>query len=208
VTAKKFQFWYNQSVIKTTLVVIACLLALIGNIPYLLDVIKGRVKPHPYTWFIWTIVSCVVFFGQLAKGAGIAVIATGISEVFTLIIFLFSLKYGFKNPPKEDKYFMAFALLGLIPWILTKDPTISVIIVVLIDLIAFVPTLRKTYYFPKSETPLLYGSNVLRHSLILATLSSYNIATMFHSISMILTNSVMVIFMKTNKIKKHMYGKS
>jgi hypothetical protein len=98
--------------------------------------------------------------------------------------------------------------LGLIPWILTKDPTISVIIVVLIDLIAFVPTLRKTYYFPKSETPLLYGSNVLRHSLILATLSSYNIATMFHSISMILTNSVMVIFMKTNKIKKHMYGKS
>lgn len=186
---------------KVILVVIASLLALAGNIPYLIDVIKGRVRPHPYTWFVWTIVSCVVFFGQLAKGAGIAAIATGVSEIFTLIIFLFSLKYGFKNPPKTDKYFLALALLGLIPWMLTKDPTISVIIVVVIDLIAFIPTLRKTFCFPKSETPLLYGSNVLRHSLILATLGAYNIATMLHSISMILTNSMMVIFIKTCKDK-------
>ncbi|MES2087826.1 MAG: hypothetical protein V4467_02425 [Patescibacteria group bacterium] len=188
--------------IKISLVVIACLLALLGNIPYVLDVVKGRVKPHPYTWFVWTIVSCVVFFGQLAKGGGIAVIATGVSEIFTIIIFLLSLKYGFKNPPKVDNYFLVFALLGLIPWFITKDPTISVITVVSIDLIAFIPTLRKTYCFPKSETPLLYGSNVLRHFLILATLGSYNVATMLHSISMIVTNSIMVIFIKTCKEKE------
>lgn len=185
--------------IKETLVVIASILALVGNIPYLLNVIKGRVKPHPYTWFIWTIVSFVVFFGQIAKGAGIGAIPTAVSEIFTLIIFLFSIKYGFKNPPKIDKYFLALAILGLIPWILTKDPTISVIVVVLIDLIAFIPTLRKTYCHPKSETSLLYGTNVLRHFLALGALGSYNIATMLHSIAMIVTNSIMVIFVKTCK---------
>lgn len=184
------------------LVVVASLLALVGNIPYLVDVVKGRVKPHPYTWFIWTIVSCVVFFGQVAKGAGIGAIPTLVSEIFTLIIFLFSLKYGFKNPPKSDKYFLIIALLGLIPWILTKDPTISIIIVVSIDLIAFIPTLRKTYYHPKSEGPLLYGTNVLRHSLALGALGSYNIATMLHSIVMIVTNSIMVIFIKRRKEQK------
>jgi len=189
-------------VIKIILVVIASLLAIVGNIHYLRDVIKGRVKPHPYTWFIWTIVSCVVFFGQVAKGAGIGAIPTAFAEVFTVIIFLYSLKYGFKNPPRIDKYFLALALLGLIPWFITKDPTISVIIVVLIDLVAFVPTLHKTYFHSQSETPILYGSNVLRHSLIISTLGAYNIATMLHSISMIITNSIMVIFMKTCKDKK------
>ncbi len=184
------------------LVVSASILALVGNIPYLSDVIKGRVKPHPYTWFVWTIVSCVVFFGQLAKGAGIGAIPTAVSEVFTVVIFILSIKYGFKNPPRRDKYFLALALLGLIPWIITKDPTLSVIIVVLIDLIAFIPTLSKTYNQPKSETALLYGINVLRHSLILGALGAYNIATTLHSISMIITNSVMVIFIKIRERKE------
>lgn len=187
--------------IKEILVIIASLLAIAGNIPYLMDVIKGRVKPHPYTWFLWTIVSFVVFFGQLAKGAGIGAIPTAASEIFTLIIFLLSIRHGFKNPPKTDKYFLLIALCGLIPWYITKDPTISVVIVVTIDLIAFIPTLRKTYCHPKSETPLLYGSNVLRHSLILSTLGAYNLATMLHSISMIITNSIMVIFIKKCKEK-------
>lgn len=186
---------------KEILVVAASLLALVGNIPYLLDVVKGKVKPHPYTWFIWTVVSFVVFFGQVIKGAGIGAIPTAVSEIFTLIIFLFSIKYGFKNPPKEDKYFLILALVGLIPWFITKDPTLSVITVVSIDLIAFIPTFRKTYCHPKSEAPLLYATNVLRHSLALGALGSYNIATMLHSIVMIITNSVMVIFIKTCKEK-------
>jgi hypothetical protein len=33
--------------LKTTLAVIASLLAFVGNIPYLVDVIKQKVKPHP-----------------------------------------------------------------------------------------------------------------------------------------------------------------
>ncbi len=185
------------------LVVGASLLAVVGNIPYLIDVVKNKVKPHPYTWFVWSIVSCVVFFGQVAKGAGMGAIPTLVSEIFTIIIFLFSLKYGFKNPPKMHKYFLGLALLGLIPWFLTKDPTISVIVVVFIDLIAFLPTLHKTYCYPKSETSLLYGSNVLRHSLILGTLGAYNIATMLHSISMIITNSLMIFFIKTCKETKN-----
>lgn len=186
---------------KEILVILASVLVLVGNIPYLRDVVKGKVKPHPYTWLVWTIVSCVIFFGQLAKGAGIGAIPTAVSELFTIIIFLFSLKYGFKNPPKSDKYFLALGILGIIPWIITKDPTISVIIVVSIDLIAFIPTFRKTYCHPKSETPLLYGTNVLRHSLVLGSLGAYNIATMLHSIAMIITNSIMVIFIKTCKEK-------
>jgi hypothetical protein len=149
---------------------------------------------------IWSIVSCVIFFGQVAKGAGIGAIPTAASEVFTILIFFFSLKNGFKHIRKVDHVFLALALLGLVPWALTKDPTISVIIVVAIDLIAFMPTLRKTYKYPKTETPLLYIMNVLRHTLMLFSLQAYNIATMLHSFSMIITNTIMTLFiLRKNK---------
>ena len=187
---------------KETLAVIAALLAIAGNLPYLWDILKERVKPHPYTWLVWSMVSGIIFFGQVAKGAGIGALPTAASEIFTIIIFLFSLKYGFKGITKTDTTFLLLALAGIIPWILTNDPTLSVIIAVGIDLIAFAPTIRKTWLHPPTETPVLYGSNVLRHILALFSLQAYNIATTLHSVAMVTANTLMVILILARKSKK------
>lgn len=194
---------YSEAM-KEIIAIIAAVLAFVGNISYLKDMFKGKVHPHPYTWFIWSIVSMTTFFGGLAKGAGIGALPTGIAEGFTIIIFLFSLKYLFQgkagNIRRIDNYFLVAALVGLIPWVLTKDPTISVVIVVLIDIVAFIPTLRKTWIAPNTERPLLYQMNVLRHILTLLSLGAYNIATTFHSIAMICTNTVMTFFILRKKV--------
>ena len=187
--------------LKEILASIAALLAIAGNLPYLWDILRARVRPHAYTWFVWTVVTGIVFFGQVAKGAGIGALPTAASELFTLIIFLLSLKYGFKGITKVDTIFLVLALLGIGLWILTDDPTWSVIIAVGIDLIAFVPTLRKTWTYPSTETPILYSSNVLRHILALFSLQTYNIATTLHSIAMIITNSLMALFILFRKEK-------
>ncbi len=101
------------------------------------------------------------------------------------------MRYGFRNIVRRDTYFLIIALLGIIPWLLTKDPTISVIVVVAIDLTAFMPTIRKTSRYPHTETPVLYSMNVLRHILTLLSLQTYNIATTLHSIAMIIANTIM-----------------
>lgn len=184
---------------KETIAIIAAALAIVGNVPYLRDIVKKRVEPHPYTWLVWSVVSCIIFFGQVAKGAGVGAIPTAASEIFTVIIFFFSLQYGFRQVRKIDTIFLVIALLGIIPWVLTKDPTISVIIAVGIDLTAFIPTIRKTWATPRTETPLLYGMNVLRHILMLFSLEAYNLATMLHSIAMITTNTLMTVIIIRNK---------
>jgi hypothetical protein len=140
------------------------------------------------------------FLGGLAKGAGIGALPTGVAEGFTVLIFLFSLKYLWKGGAGEirpiDHVFLVVCLLGLVPWAFTQDPTISVVIVVLIDIVAFIPTLRKTWQHPETERPTLYAMNVARHILTLFSLQSYNIATTFHSIAMICTNTLMTLIVK------------
>lgn len=189
-----------MSDIKLVIAIIASILAFVGNISYLKDVFKGKIQPHPYTWFIWSIVSMTTFFGGLVKGAGVGILPTEIAEGFTIIIFLYSLKYAFfgkvRYIRKIDNYFLVIALLGLIPWALTKDPTISVIIVVLIDITAFIPTIRKTWAHPETERPRLYEMNTARHMLTLLSLQAYNVATVFHSIAMICTNTIMTVLIK------------
>ncbi len=184
---------------KETIATIAALLAIAGNVPYLIDVFRKKITPHSYTWLIWSIVSGTIFFGQIAKGAGVGAIPTGASEIFTIIIFFFSLRYGWKGISRTDTYFLITALLGLIPWALTKDPTLSVVIMVSIDTVAFIPTLRKTWRAPETETSLLYGTNAVRHFLALFSLQAYNIATMLHSLVMIVLNTLMTVFIVRGK---------
>lgn len=171
---------------------VAAVLAIAGNVPYLAGVLRGKIRPHAYTWFLWSLVSAIVLFGQIAKGAGVGAVPTAASEIFTFGIFLLSLKYGYTKVTKGDTSFLLIALAGIVPWISTDDPTISVVVAVGIDVIAFVPTLRKTRLEPATEQPLLYGTNVVRHIFALVSLQAYNIATMLHSIAMITTNLVMV----------------
>jgi len=168
-------------------------------VPYLVDCFNKRVKPHPFTWLVWVIVSTIVLFGQVTKGAGIGALPAAVAWVFTFLIFIFATRYGFKYVRRADVYFLAVALLGIIPWIINDDPTISVVIAVAIDLVAFVPTLTKTYRHPETETPILYGSNVLRHVLTLFSLQAYNVATTLHSVSMIITNTAMVLIITRRK---------
>lgn len=190
---------------KDILALIAAMIAIVGYIPYVRDALTKRVKPHPYTWLVWTIVSSITLAGQVVKGAGPGALPTAMSALFSLAIFLLALRHGFKNVRKTDNYFLAAALLGLIPWVLTNDPTLSVVIAVSIDLIAFIPTIRKTWQRPHTETPILYGANVLRHVLTLFSLNAYNIATTLHSIAMIVTNTIMtaiILFKKDSPIPK------
>ncbi len=181
------------------LLVCAVALAIVGNVPYLYNVVTKKITPHPYTWLVWSIVSMVTLFAQIQKGGGIGAIPTAASEMFTIIIFILSLKNGFKNIDKRDNVFLVVALFGLIPWFLTKDPTISVIVVVAIDLIAFIPTLKKTYNKPESESALLFVTNVFRHIITLYLVEKFNVATTLHSFAMITTNTLMVILINRKR---------
>ena len=186
----KIGFIYTNNV-KEMLAILAAIITIGGNVPYIRDAFRKRIKPHPYTWLVWTIVTGINFFGQLDKGAGIGALPTGVSGIFTFSIFIFSLRYGFKYIVRTDTIFLAMALVGLIPWLISDDPTISIIIAVSIDVIAFIPTIRKTWRHPKTETPVLYSANVIKHILTLLSLQAYNVATTLHSMAMIITNSVM-----------------
>lgn len=188
--------------VDVVLVILASLMAVAGNVPYLIAMVRKQIQPHAYTWLVWSVVSSIVLVGQFTKGAGIGIIPAIASDIFTFIIFIASLKYGFKERNRTDTYFLLLALAGIIPWVITKDATIAVIVAVAVDLIAFVPTLRKTIKEPSTESYWLYLMNVCRHILILITLAHYNVATTLHSIAMITTNVCMFVFLLYHKLRK------
>jgi O-antigen/teichoic acid export membrane protein len=62
---------------------IAIVLTFVGFWPYGRSILKGDTKPHVFSWVIWSAVTLIVFFAQLAAKGGAGAWPTGVSGVIT-----------------------------------------------------------------------------------------------------------------------------
>ena len=178
---------------KEILGAIAVILAIAQAIPYIIDIFKGKTKPHLYTYLIWSIVTALAFLGQFAAGGGPGSWTTGIMAVITIGVLLLCFKYGTADITLLDGVFLIGAIIAIIPWWLTKDPTLSVILATLIDVLAFLPTIRKTYRDPSTETLISYISNLLRHPISIFALTIYSLTTVIYPAALFVMNAVLVL---------------
>lgn len=186
---------------KELFAILAALLVIAGHAPYVRSMLRRTIEPHPYTWFVGAVISSIVFAGQYFGGAGIGILPTAVSALFSLSIFLLSFRYGFRGITKFDTALLALAILAIGPWLLTDDPTLSVVFAVGIDLIAFVPSLRKTWLRPQSEPRLVYAVNLVRHSFALMALEAYTLVTALHSIAMLAASGTMLLLIKRRSLR-------
>ena len=132
------------------------LLIALSCVPYIRDIFLLKTKPQRMTWFIWMILLTIAFFAQVAKGGTWSLITTGIDWLGVVIIFILSIKKGMGGATTVDRLALVGASIGLILWYLTNEPLYALIITVLIDFIAGMLTILKTYKEPETETFIAY----------------------------------------------------
>ncbi len=180
--------------LKVIIGAIAAILALWSSYLYILDILRGNTKPHTYTWLIWSIVTTIAFLGQWVSGGGPGSWATGVAALVTIATLLLSLKgnYGTKDVTNFDRICLILAILSILPWILTKSVLWSVILATLIDLIAFFPTMRKTWHAPKSESLGSMYVDAVKHALSMFAMGQYSLITLIYPLSVLLTKFVII----------------
>ena len=115
-----------------------------------------------------------------------------ISTGLCILIFILSLKFGTKNITIYDTVCLTGALLSAVILIFTKNILYSVILVTLIDFIGFIPTYRKAFAEPHTETLSTYFINTFGDILAVLALSTYSFTTVLYPISLVITNSFLV----------------
>ena len=152
-------------------------LGLFGTVVYVRSVLDGRSKPHLYTWLVWGIITGIGFLAQIYDNAGPGSWAMGISSLACLFTAALALKYGEKEITRSDKIALFSCLSAIIPWLLTKDPLGSVIMISIIDAVAFYPTFRKSWKKPHEENlPTFYIANI-KLTLSLFAMTNFTVIT-------------------------------
>ena len=178
----------------------AGILALSGYIPYIYSILKGKTRPDRATWFIWSLVGGLLAFSYIAEGNS-HTIWLPLGYFFgPLITAVLSIRYGYAKWSRLDTACVTFALISIIPWILSKDATYTLIINVLIDIAGAIPTLVKTFKEPETEDltawSIFFGANTLQ----LVAITHWNIAAIYPIYLFVLATS-MVVFILRGKIR-------
>lgn len=125
-------------------------------VPYIKGILQRKVKPERASWLIWSVLTAIGFFSNLAIGATNSLWLPGIQGVGVIVVFLLSLWTGYGGLLKRDIIILFASGATLFIWHLTKQPLIAIYLTVLIDAMAGYLTIIKAYEEPDTETPITW----------------------------------------------------
>lgn len=181
---------------KNVLGFVATILVFIGYVPYLRDIIRGKTKPHLYSWFLWAFVTLIAFALQFTGGAGSGSFVTLAAAIMCFAVIALGIVQKSKiQIVKIDTVFLVLAFIALGLWLIAKQPVLSTILATTVDLLGFAPTVRKSWNNPHTETLSFYYLNSARFGLAVIALQRYSIVTALYPVSWLLANSLFALML-------------
>jgi hypothetical protein len=139
-------------------VILAGIINISGILLYVYDTIKGHSKPNRVTWFLWSLVPFIAFSAQIKQGVGLTSVLTFTSGFGPFLVLVTSLlnKNAYWELKRFDLVCGAIAIIGVILWLVTKNPNLAIIFSITADGFAALPTLVKSFKFPETESMVTY----------------------------------------------------
>jgi hypothetical protein len=182
--------------------IIGALLITASYVPYIYDIIRRKTEPHVYTWILWSLTNVFATIAIFEGGGGwFSTINIGVGAALAFTILILSTKYGSRNMTNFDTAALITGLLAAVMWFFLEEPIIAISMVALIESIGFLPTYRKLWNEPWSESITAWGLFVLGNLCALYALDEYNLLTSLY-ISTMTTASFALILLSSHRRRK------
>ena len=171
---------------------IAVALTFLGYALYLRSMFRDGTKPHPFTWLLFAILDGTIFVAQVLNDGGAGAWPLGVAACMNGLVFVLALQRGEKRITNIDWSCLGIALVGIGAWTVTSNALFAVMLATLSDIVAKVPTFRKSYVRPHEESITIWALDVLKFSLAIVALSTISWTTALFPAEIVLTNALLV----------------
>ncbi len=185
-------------------VIIGIIIGSVGTLWYLINTIRGNVKPNRVSFLLWSIAPLIAFAAEIQKGVGIQSLMTFSVGFLPLLIFLAS----FVNKKAEWKLTRfdvtcgALSLLGLVLWGITKESDIAILLSITADGLAAIPTVVKSYNHPETEIGWLWLTAAINGLFTLLTVVDWTFAHYGFPLYILLINLIIYVLVQFKLGKK------
>lgn len=191
--------------INENFVFLGAFLSLIGGFSYLIDTIKGKVKPNRVTWFLWALAPMIAFVAELKQDVDIhQSLLTFIAGLNPILIFIASFvnKKSQWKITKVDLLCGGLSMIGISLWLITQIGNIAIFFSILADALAATPTIIKSYKYPETENYIIYFFGGINAIITLLTIVHWNFANYGFPLYILLICLTMIMLIKFRLGKK------
>lgn len=160
---------------------------------------KGEFRPQRMTRFLIFLIS-LLFVGTLfAQNDRNGIFIAGAQLIGSLIIFILSLKRGIGGKSTMDIVVFIMTILSLSIWQTTNNPVLGLALSIVTDIVAFSPTLIKTWNLPHTEEWKFYMSDVVASTFSIFSIHNYNYKNLVFPFYILIINTAMVLMINVRK---------
>jgi hypothetical protein len=163
--------------IKSILGILSGVLAVASAIPYIYSSIKGSVRPSVVSQSLWLVLQ--IFQIYLISSNGFTwslAVLIGTTVNVAMFLMLGLLGKGYTDISIYDIVCIAVFFVSLAIWLTLGNATTALIMSLVAEFSALIPTLRKTYLIPESESRVAWA--ILFAGSVLSIISSTNFSTL------------------------------
>ncbi len=156
--------------------IIGAVIASGGGLYYLYETIKGTAQPNRVTWLLWGVLPMITFIAQRVQGVeGLSwpSFVAGFTPFLVVAASFLNKKAYWKTQPL-DYTLMGSAIIGIILWIVTKEPNLAILFTILADLLASIPTILKSFRHPETESWIAYAISTFGFGIAVLSIHSFN----------------------------------
>ncbi|MBI2623324.1 MAG: hypothetical protein HYW65_01990 [Candidatus Liptonbacteria bacterium] len=185
------------------LVVVSALISVLGAGAYIRDTLSGKSKPNRVSWSMWALAPLVGTAAALSAHADPwAVIRIFLAGFLPLLVFTAS----FLNPQSYWKLTLfdflcgACSILALMVWGFADSPRAAILFAAIGDGFASLPTIRKAWKYPETETGLTYIASFVSVLLIIPSIPRWDIENSAFQIYLLTANTLLMLAVYRKKL--------
>lgn len=177
------------------LVVLSAVISITGASAYIRDTLSGKSKPNRVTWGMWALSPLIGTVAAFSANADVwATTRIFLAGFLPLLVFIAS----FVNPKSYwrltifDLLCGVCSILALVVWGITSSPIFAILIAATGDGFATLPTLKKAWVHPETETGITYIAGFVSVLLIIPSIPVWNIENSAFQAYLLIANTLLL----------------
>ncbi|HUC03878.1 MAG TPA: hypothetical protein VL961_00675 [Acidimicrobiales bacterium] len=164
--------------ISVNFVYLGATIGVLGSLAYLRDTLRGTTQPNRVSWMLFAVFPLLSAAVEFHEGVGVRTLTTFIVGFMPLLIFVasFHSPHGVWRIRRLDYVCGVLSLGGGAVWLVTQRGTVAIVASIVADALAAVPTLRKGWSHPHTETLWGYVGAFLNTTILLLTVDRWTTA--------------------------------